>query len=73
MKPGTVSLERFTKRAAPERTAASSVLKIAIRLFWNTLCGGLLVGSGIAAACTTASWPRTTANASPASVRSARM
>jgi len=44
-----------------------------MRLFWKTACGGLRVGSGIAAAWITASWPRTTAKASPASVRSARM
>ncbi len=61
----------FTKRAAPKRMAASSALNVDIKLFWNTTCGGFLVGSGMAAACTTASAPRTTAKASPASVRSA--
>ncbi len=71
MKPGTVSLERFTKRGTPKRTAASSVLNVAITLFRKTTCGGLWVGSGSAAQWTTASWPRTTANASPASLRSA--
>ena len=70
-KPGTVSLETLTKRGTPKRIAASSVLKTHIRLFWKTVCGGLRVGSGSAAAWITASWPRTTANASPASVRSA--
>src|SRR5450830_915566 len=61
----------FTKRFTPKRTAASRTLKVAIRLVRNTTCGGLPVGSGIAATCTTASAPRMTANASPASVRSA--
>ena len=61
----------LTKRGTPKRIAASSVLKTDIRLFWKTVCGGLRVGSGIAAAWMTASWPRTTANALPASVRSA--
>jgi hypothetical protein len=61
MKPGTVSLEMFTKRGTPALTAASSVLNSAMRLFWKTRCGGLLVGSGIAAAWTTASWPGATA------------
>ena len=51
--------------------AASSVLKTDIRLFWNTWWGGLRDGSGSAAAWITASWPRTTAYASPASDRSA--
>ena len=58
-------------RRAPNRIAASSTLNVAIRLLRNTVWGGFCVGSGIAAACTTASWPRTTAYASPASVRSA--
>src|SRR3954452_1892507 len=47
--------------------AASSVLKTPMRLLRKTVCGGLRVGSGSAAAWITASWPRTTANASPAS------
>ena len=42
-----------------------------MRLLWKTTCAGLWVGSGIAAAWITASWPRTTAKAAPASVRSA--
>jgi hypothetical protein len=71
-KPGTVSLETFTNRGTPKRTAASSVLNVASRLFAKTVCGGWCWGSGIAAAWITASCPRTTANASPASVRSAR-
>ena len=62
-KPGTVSLLMFTKRGTSNRTAASSTLNIDVRLFWNTTCGGLCVGSGMAAACTTASCPRTTAKA----------
>ena len=41
-----------------------------MRLLWKTTCAGLRVGSGIAAAWITASWPRTTAKAAPASVRS---
>ena len=55
----------------PQRTAASSVLKVAMRLLRKTVWAGFCVGSGIAAAWTTASWPRTSANASPGSVRSA--
>ena len=70
MKPGTVSLERLTTRGTPKRTAASITLNVAVRLLANTTCGGLCIGSGIAAVWTTASWPRTSANASPASVRS---
>ena len=61
----------LTKRRTSQRTAASSALNVAIRLLWKTTCGGLWVGSGIAAAWTTASLPRTTAKAAPASVRSA--
>ena len=41
-----------------------------MRLLWKTTCAGLWVGSGIAAEWITASWPRTTAKAAPASVRS---
>ena len=41
-KPGTVSLDRFTKRGTPQRTAASSALNVAIRLLPNTTCGGVL-------------------------------
>ena len=48
--PGTVSLETFTNRGTPKRTAASSTLNVAIRLFENTRCGGWCCGSGIAAA-----------------------
>src|SRR5919112_3584796 len=70
-KPGTVSLEMFTKRPTPNRIAASTTLKTPMRLFWKTTCGGLCVGSGSAAACTTASIPRTTANISPTSPTSA--
>ena len=69
--PGTVSLDTFTKRGTPQRTAASSTLNVAIRLLENTRSGGWCSGSGIAAAWITASCPRTTANASPECVRSA--
>jgi hypothetical protein len=61
----------FTNRLAPDRTAASSTLKVDMRLLPKTTDGGLWTGSGMAAACTTASAPRTTAAAWPASVRSA--
>ena len=40
-KPGTVSLEMFTRRGIPNRIAASRVLKTPLRLLWNTTCGGL--------------------------------
>ena len=69
--PATVSLDTFTSRSAPMRTHASATLKVAMRLLRNTVWGGLRVGSGSAAQWITTSWPRTTANASPASVRSA--
>src|SRR5919198_1525967 len=62
----------FTKRRTPRRTAASRTLNTLITLLWKTTCGGWCSGSGMAAAWTTTSAPRTTANASPASVRSAR-
>ena len=39
--PGTVSLETFTNRGTPKRTAASSALNVAIRLLRKTVCGGL--------------------------------
>ena len=71
--PATVSDETFTNRSAPIRTHASTTLKVAMRLLRNTVAGGLRVGSGRAAQWITTSWPRTTANASPASVRSAWM
>ncbi len=51
------------------RTHASTTLNVAIRLLRKTVCGVLRVGSGIAAVWITASHPRTTANASPGSVR----
>jgi hypothetical protein len=71
MKPGTVSLEKLTKRRTPAAIAASSRLNVDITLVPNTTCGGLWIGCGIAAVCTTASQPRTSAYAAPASVRSA--
>ena len=55
------------------RTHASTTLNVAIRLLRKTVDGGLRVGSGSAAQWITTSWPRTTENASPASVRSAWM
>ena len=69
--PVTVSLETFTTRSTPIRTAASATLNVAIRLLRNTVAGELRVGSGSAAQWMTASAPRTTAKASPASVKSA--
>ena len=57
--PGTVSLDTFTKRGTPQRTAGSSTLKVAMRLLRNTVAGVLRVGSGSAAQWMTTSWPRT--------------
>ena len=71
MNPGTVSLEKFTKRRASASIAASSTLKVLIMLLPKTTCGGSCTGCGIAAVCTTTSQSRTTAYAAPASVRSA--
>ncbi len=61
MKPGTVSLEKLTRRRAPAAIAASSTLKVDMRLLPKTTCGGLWIGCGMAAVCTTASQPRTSA------------
>src|SRR3954471_4297863 len=69
--PVTLSLETLTSRSAPMRTHASVTLNVAIRLFENTMCGGLAPAEGTAAAWITTSWPRTTAYASPALLRSA--
>ena len=41
MKPGTVSLEKFTNRRTPAAIAASSTLNVLMMLFPNTTCGGL--------------------------------
>ena len=71
MKPGTVSLEKLTKRRAPATIAASRMLKVLSRLFPNTTWGGLWIGCGIAAVWTTTSQCRASAYAEPASVRSA--
>jgi hypothetical protein len=71
MKPGTVSLEKLTNRPAPTEIAASSRLNVDIRLLSKTTWGALWIGCGIAAVWTTASQPRTSASAAPASVRSA--
>ena len=71
MKPGTVSLEKFTNRFAPATIAASRTLNVLSMLFANTTCGGLWVGCGIAAVWTTTSHAPATAYAAPASVRSA--
>ena len=61
MKPGTVSLEKFTNRRTPAVIAASRRLNVAMRLLPKTTCGGLWMGCGIAAVWTTASKPLTTA------------
>ena len=71
MKPGTVSLEKFTNRRAPAAIAASSTLNVLMMLLPKTTCGGLWIGCGIAAVCTTASQSRASALHEPASVRSA--
>ena len=59
MKPGAVSLEKFTKRRTPWRIAASSTLNVLIMLLPNTTCGALWIGCGIAAVWTTTSQPST--------------
>ncbi len=70
MKPGTVSLEKFTNRFAPPAIAASRTLNVLSMLLAKTTCGGLWIGCGIAAVWTTTSQPPATAYADPASVRS---
>ena len=59
--PGTVSLEKFTNRRAPATIAASSVLNVLSMLLPKTTWGGLWIGCGIAAVCTTTSQPRASA------------
>jgi hypothetical protein len=66
-----LSLEMLTKRGTPKRTAASMRWNVDMRFVCSTTCAGLPVGCGIAATCTTASIPATTAKAAPWSVRSA--
>ena len=61
MNPGTVSLEKFTNRRAPATIAASSVLNVLSMLLPKTTWGGLWIGCGIAAVCTTMSQPRASA------------
>src|SRR3712207_3012116 len=62
----------FTNRETPNLIAASRVLKVAIRLFWKTTCGGLRVGSGIAPPCTPAPAPPEAAEGAPPAGRSPR-
>ena len=65
MNPGTVSLEKLTKRRAPAAIAASRMLNVLSRLFPKTTCGGLWIGCGIAAVWTTTSQSRASAYAEP--------
>ena len=69
MKPGTVSLEKLTKRV-PCRTAASSTLNVLIMLLPTTTCGGLWTGCGMAAVDDDVAARATTCVRGPASVRS---
>ena len=71
MNPGTVSLEKLTKRLTPAGDRGLERLNVLMMLLPKTTCGGLWIGCGIAAVCTTASHPRASAYTAPASVRSA--